>query len=223
MDAAAKVLKDAGARILAGPAEWDGPGSPYGIRFCDPDGNRIEICADMREWIGPENPHAAKPTKLGHVYLHVGNPARTLGFFTDVLGFHVTDWIADFFIFITCNSDHHVSALVEGPGPSMNHAGFEVEDAAAMVRAADISWKNGVETLWGLGRHGPGHNLFIYYPDPDGNVIEIFAEMDRIHDFDNYKPLQWNPEDAGCVRTRHITQKFTEGAAMVGKRANAGG
>ena len=32
------------------------------------------------------------------------------------------------------------------------------------------------------GRHGPGNNLFIFIEDPDGNWIEISAELEVIHD-----------------------------------------
>ena len=66
----------------------------------------------------------------------------------------------------------------------------------------------------------PGHNLFIYYPDPDGNVVEIFAELDRIHDDGNYKPLQWDPEAATCVWTNQITEAFMEATHAVGRAAN---
>lgn len=221
VDGAARALKDAGARVITGPAELDEPGSPYAVRLADPDGNRIEVCTNMAEWIGPEIPHAAKPVKLGHVNFHVKDLRKTLGFYTDVLGFQVSDWIADFFVFLRCNPDHHATALVEGPAPSMNHMAFEVETVEDMKNAADILWKNGVKTLWGLGRHGPGHNLFIYYPDPDGNVVEIFAELDRIYDDENYRPLRWDPEGASCVWTNQIPEAFVEATQAVGKSANA--
>ncbi|MFQ5693743.1 MAG: VOC family protein, partial [Nitrospinota bacterium] len=210
VDDAARVLKSAGARILGGPAEWDEPGSPYAVRLSDPEGNRIEICAGMGEVVGPEIPHVAKPNKLGHLILRSENPKEGVKFFTEVLGFRVSDWIADFFVFLRCNPDHHCTGLLQGPPPGMYHAAFEVADIEAIKNAADIAWKNGVRTLWGLGRHGPGHNLFIYYPDPDGNVIEIFAELDRIRDEENYRPLTWEPDEANCVWTGLITEQFLE-------------
>ena len=33
---------------------------------------------------------------------------------------------------------------------------------------------------WGPGRHGPGNNLFLMIRDPDGNRIEISAELERM-------------------------------------------
>jgi catechol 2,3-dioxygenase len=36
--------------------------------------------------------------------------------------------------------------------------------------------------MWGPGRHGPGNNLFIFIEDPDGNWIEVSAELEVVHD-----------------------------------------
>ncbi len=215
VDEAARVLKDAGARILGGPTEWDEPGSPYAVRFCDPEGTRIELCAGMEEYTGPEIPHAAKPNKLSHLILRSSNPGEGVKFFTDVLGFRISDWILDFFVFLRCNPDHHTTGLLQGDPPGMYHVGYEVASIETVKNAADVAWKNGVRALWGLGRHGPGHNLFMYYPDPDGNVIEILAELDQIHDEENHRPRVWEPEESACVWTGLITEPFLQ-AAQIG-------
>ncbi len=222
---AGRVLKDAGAQILAGPAKLDEPGSPYAVRFCDPDGNRIEICAELEDRVEPEIPHAAKPTRLGHVNFHVKDPKKSLGFYKDVLGFQRLDWIEDYFVFLKCpgDPDYHHTGLVKSPEatPSMNHAGFEVENFEALKRMADICWKNSVRILWGPSRHGPGHNLFIYFPDPDGNVIEIFTELDKIYEGDRYQPRVWSSEEAASVWSRYpAPAEFLEAVEAVGLAAN---
>jgi len=33
---------------------------------------------------------------------------------------------------------------------------------------------------WGPGRHGPGNNLFVFVHDPEGNWIEISAELEQV-------------------------------------------
>ena len=33
---------------------------------------------------------------------------------------------------------------------------------------------------WGPGRHGPGNNLFFMVNDPDGNWVELSAELELI-------------------------------------------
>jgi catechol 2,3-dioxygenase len=39
---------------------------------------------------------------------------------------------------------------------------------------------------WGPGRHGPGNNLFNYFIDPFGVVIEYTAEVEQVDE--SYKP-----------------------------------
>lgn len=40
----------------------------------------------------------------------------------------------------------------------------------------------------------PGHNLFTYHKDPDGNVIELFTQIDRIADESKgyWEPRPWH-------------------------------
>jgi catechol 2,3-dioxygenase len=45
---------------------------------------------------------------------------------------------------------------------------------------------------WGVGRHGPGNNVFAYFVDPAGFVIEYTAEVLQVDD--NYvagSPQDW--------------------------------
>ena len=56
--------------------------------------------------------------------------------------------------------------------------------------------KNGYRLHWGPGRHGPGHNLFTYHRDPDGHVIELFTQIDVVHDESKgyWEPRPWHEE-----------------------------
>ncbi|MCY1561720.1 hypothetical protein D9M68_990210 [compost metagenome] len=36
--------------------------------------------------------------------------------------------------------------------------------------------------MWGPGRHAPGNNIFIFIVDPDGNWIEVSAELEVVYD-----------------------------------------
>ena len=47
------------------------------------------------------------PLKLGHVAYRVDDVQKTVKFYCDVLGFRVSDWRADDFAFLRCNTDHH--------------------------------------------------------------------------------------------------------------------
>ena len=88
--------------------------------------------------------------------------------------------MADFFVFLRCNADHHTLNFMTSPRRGMFHAAFEVADVSHIGRACDILGAHGIPLIWGPGRHGVGHNIFTYHHDPDGNIVEVFADMDRI-------------------------------------------
>src|ERR1700751_1370903 len=75
-------------------------------------------------------------TKLGHIVLNVADVERSTKFFTEVMGFKVSDLSPDELapgrmVFFRCNGDHHGVAVVGTiPGEStaieLNHVAFEV-------------------------------------------------------------------------------------------------
>src|SRR5205823_8992041 len=48
----------------------------------------------------------------------------------------------------------------------------------------------GVRRMWGPGRHLAGNNLFSYYFDPEGNVVEYTTEVEQITSDDYVPPLR---------------------------------
>ena len=66
--------------------------------------------------------------------------------------------------------------------------------------------KNGFRLHWGPGRHGPGHNLFTYHKDPDGNTIELFTQLDIIHDEAKgyWEPRPWHETYPQYPRTWEV-------------------
>src|SRR5690606_29828248 len=103
-------------------------------------------------------------------------------FYTDVLGFRWSDWLEDFFVFMRCNADHHAMNFLSSERRGLYHVAFELKDFAHLGRSCDILAEHGQRILWGPGRHGMGHNIFNYHRDPDGNIVELFAELDRMSD-----------------------------------------
>jgi catechol-2,3-dioxygenase len=152
------------------------------IQLHDPDGYAVYLYRSMAQSATPFARTGIAPRKLGHVAMHASNAKASTDFFTQHLGFRWSDWMADFFVFLRCNADHHTLNFMTSPRRGMFHVAFEVADFSQIGRACDILGTNGIPLIWGPGRHGIGHNIFTYHHDPDGNIVEVFADMDRMSD-----------------------------------------
>lgn len=104
----------------------------------------------------------------------------------DILGFRLSD-STQRMDFLRCGADHHTIALAHGQALSLNHAAFEMKDIDALMYGAGRLVEHGYNIEWGLGRHGPGNNVFSYFIDPDGFVLEYTTDMEQI-DEDTYLP-----------------------------------
>ena len=152
------------------------------IELHDPDGYTVYLYRKMAQSRTPFGEVGIAPRKLGHVAMHAGDAKASTDFFTNHLGFRWSDWMADFFVFLRCNADHHTLNFMTSPRRGMFHAAFEVADFSQIGRACDILGTHNIPLIWGPGRHGVGHNVFTYHHDPDGNIVEVFTDMDRMSD-----------------------------------------
>jgi catechol 2,3-dioxygenase-like lactoylglutathione lyase family enzyme len=137
------------------------------------------------------------PHKLGHVAFHVTDVKAATKFYCDVLGFRVSDWMADFFSFLRCGVDHHTINLMETGSNRHFHTAFELRDWSHLQQACDFLSLNGYKMLWGPGRHGIGHNLFAYHRSPGGLITELFAELDQMMDEElgYFEPRPWHRDN----------------------------
>lgn len=136
-----------------------------------------------------------RPTKLGHVAAFVSDLKPVQDFYEGLLGFKWSDTIGDFFVFLRCNSDHHAANfLASKKFEGLHHIAYEMRDLNHLQTMLDHLAQNGYRLEWGPGRHGPGHNLFTYHKDPDGNNIELFTQLDVIHDESKgyFEPRPWH-------------------------------
>lgn len=136
-----------------------------------------------------------RPTKLGHVAAFTPQLEPMQAFYQDLLGFQWADTIGDFFVFLRCNADHHAANfLASQKKQGMHHVAYEMRDPNHLLTMLDHIAKHGYRLHWGPGRHGPGHNLFTYHRDPDGNTIELFTQIDIVHDekAGNWEPRPWH-------------------------------
>ncbi|OBK53622.1 VOC family protein [Mycobacterium kubicae] len=145
----------------------------------------------------------ARVQRLGHVVLQSTTYLRTLNWYLDTFGMIVSDFL--FFpgqrargpamSFIRCDrgatpADHHTLALALGPANRYVHSAYEVSDLDALAAGGEYLKDRGYYRSWGIGRHIQGSQLFDYWRDPDGFLVEHFADGDM---FDNTVEPGWSP------------------------------
>ncbi|AEM84183.1 VOC family protein [Streptomyces violaceusniger] len=134
--------------------------------------------------------NAVRPRKLGHVVLGSTDYEATIRFFTDLIGFKVSDRIAGHGAFLRCSTDHHNVLVLNAPVAFLHHSSWQVDDVDEVGRGASAMLEGRPDRhVWGLGRHHAGSNFFWYLKDPAGNFSEYYSDMDCILD-----DQLWSPE-----------------------------
>ncbi|MDC8785244.1 VOC family protein [Roseateles koreensis] len=151
-----------------------------------------------------------RPRKLGHLVLMVRDIQKSVKFYTEVMGMQVSDWISDQMVFLRAGADHHDLALSQLPAPApgsnteadfndlprysrpgLEHFSYLVDNMAEMERAVKVLQSHQVEIVRGIGKHGPGENLFLVFKDPDGNNVELYCEMTQIPEGSAHRAQVW--------------------------------
>lgn len=130
-----------------------------------------------------------KVQKLGHVVLNVMNIERSLKFYTEVLGFKISDIYPESMVpggmaFLRCNADHHCLALVgSAKNPStraeFNHAAWEVATLDEVLRIREHLKGHNVPIVVD-GRRRAGCQIAVEFLDPDGHHLEIYWGVDQV-------------------------------------------
>lgn len=184
-------------RKVEKPGAIDEPGGGYGFAFQDPEGRTVRVIAEMAAH-SPEKDDVERPRKLSHCVLNSGDQENVVGFWCDALGTRVIDRTKAM-TFINASADHHSVAIVKGAGPTLHHVAFEMPSIDAVMRGGGRLKDNGHPIEWGVGRHGPGNNVFAYFIGPEEMVIEYTAEVELVDD--KYKVR--GPEDWTWAKGRN--------------------
>ena len=145
---------------------------------------------------GLTRPDRVRPRKLGHAVLGSTDPQATMSFFTDGLGFKISDRIKGVGAFMRCSTDHHNVLVLAAPVSFLHHTSWQVDDVDDVGRGACAMLEGRPERhVWGLGRHYAGSNFFWYLKDPAGNFSEYYSDMDC-----NVEDQLWTPEDLEGAR-----------------------
>jgi catechol 2,3-dioxygenase-like lactoylglutathione lyase family enzyme len=132
---------------------------------------------------------AVRPRKLGHVVIGSTDQAATQRFFTDGLGFKISDVVPSIASFMRCSTDHHNVLVQQAPLNFLHHTSWQVDDVDEIGRGAmAMLEKDPARHVWGLGRHYVGSNFFWYLKDPAGNFSEYYSDIDCIVDDALWEP-----------------------------------
>jgi catechol 2,3-dioxygenase len=141
-----------------------------------------------REWHRPHG-QPFRIEKIGHVALMVADLDRSVHFYTQVLGFEVSDvypedMMPGGMVFMRCNTDHHGVALVgQGRDAAKNielhHLAFEVASLDQVLRARDHLRAHQVPIDF-EGRRRAGCQIAVEFRDPDNHSLEIYWGIDQV-------------------------------------------
>jgi len=177
-------------RRVEAPAHIDEPGGGYGFAFQDPEGRTVRVIAEMAAH-SPEKDDVERPRKLSHCVLNSGDQENAVGFWCDALGVKVIDRTKAM-TFINASADHHSVAIVKGSAPTLHHVAFEMPSIDAVMRGGGRLRENGHPIEWGVGRHGPGNNVFAYFCGPEELPLEYTSEMQQVgEDYRTGTPQDW--------------------------------
>jgi len=144
------------------------------------------------ERIAPTRSGQNRPDRLSHININTTDLERDMAFLVDGFGLKITDR-SKMMGFVRTNDDHHIIVLAKAPVDTLNHIAFNHSDWEAVMKASGRMVDAQYPIGWGPGRHGPGDNVFMYFVDPSGFVVEHTAEMLQVDD--NFRVGE--PEDWG--------------------------
>jgi len=123
---------------------------------------------------------------VGHVHLKVADLERAVRFYSEALGFEVTQRMGGGAAFLSAGGYHHHVGLNtweslggDAPPPGatgLYHVAFRYPDRASLGRALERLMRHSVP-LEGAADHGVSEAL--YLRDPDGNGIELYRDLPK--------------------------------------------
>ena len=155
-------------------------------------------------WRTPHEP--ALVERIGHVVLSRTRYLENLNWYLEHLGLIVSDFLfyenqrerGPVMSFIRCDrgdtpTDHHTVAMTLGPSDRYVHSAYQVCDLDAIAAGSEFLTERGYRHSWGIGRHIQGSQIFDYWRDPDGFLVEHFSDGDL---FDSSLEPGWAPMTA---------------------------
>lgn len=128
--------------------------------------------------------------KMGHFGCCVTDFAKTYEFYTSRFNLKPSDLIHDptgkdvsTFLHLDRGMeqvDHHTFFFFEGPKFHVHHSSFEVHDFDTQSLGHQWLRDKNYDLVWGIGRHVLGSQIFDYWWDRSGFILEHYADGDLV-------------------------------------------
>jgi 2,3-dihydroxybiphenyl 1,2-dioxygenase len=234
LDALAARLERAGVAVTAEPSSLADARRVRGlISFHDPAGNRLEAFHGAEIDDTPFKPGRSisgfrtGPQGLGHAVLTVERIEPVMAFYTDVLGFGLSDYIEKPFraYFFHVNARHHSLALIETGRNGMHHLMVELYSLDDVGQSYDVAMKEDRVNVT-LGRHTNDLMTSFYAKSPSSFMVECGWGGLEI-DPQNWTPVEmhdgpslWGHERVWLsAEDREVAREMRMRAAAEGRRA----
>src|ERR1700761_2010486 len=235
LDALAARLETAKIEVTAEPQTLADTRRVRGlISFRDPAGNRLEAFHGAEIADTPFSPGRSisgfrpGPQGLGHAVLTVENIEPVMAFYTNVLGFGLSDYIEKPFraYFFHINPRHHSLALIETGKNGMHHLMVELFSLDDVGQSYDVALSEPGRIGVTLGRHTNDFMTSFYAKTPSSFMIEC-GWGGRELDLATWQPVEmhcgpslWGHERVWLSeKDRNIARDMRMNAAREGLRA----
>ncbi len=150
------------------------------ISFADPSGNRLEAFYGAQIADTPFRPGRSisgfrtGPLGMGHAVLMVTDIDAALGFYRDLLGFRISDFIRTSITayFLHTNARHHSVALFQAPHTGMHHLMVELYSFDDVGQGYDIALGEKEKIVATMGRHPNDLITSFYMHTPSDILVE---------------------------------------------------
>jgi catechol 2,3-dioxygenase len=193
VDEVRRRCNTAGLRVLSSKPSL--PCIDKSVTFATTEGHVFEVHSAMpldrpSRYYGS----GVHPKCLDHVNFTAIDPAQWSREMEGACGFHLSQRTSGYEIVWLRAADgrHHTIAAVKSAASGVHHISWEFNAFEDFKKLGDALTVGGRRLIWGPGRHGAGDNLFLYYENDAGFMMECIAEMEVIYD-DSAEPRIVDP------------------------------
>jgi len=152
-------------------------------------------------------PRIPKLLRTAHVGCWApGDVDENKAFYVNRLGFRETEYVKNMGVFLRAqgSSEHHDIFLSRrGDRAGFQHIACEVRDFDEVMLLGNHMEAQGWETHFGPGHHIFGSNIFWYFWNPAGGLLEITADLDCVDDDWELRYHETLPKGAGTWLARN--------------------